>query len=79
MERNTETSGIMHGIRRKNQGFGRETERGQQSHTVLLISTARFSVHILLIRHHKSDLAHISDRYSSVIELYLSEIRAKNN
>ena len=50
---------------------------GQLLYTVLLISTARFSVHILLLHHYKSDLAHISDKYISVIELYLSEIRAK--
>ena len=46
--------------------------------TVWLVSTARFSVHILLLHHYRSDLAHTSDRCSSVIELYLSEIGAKN-
>ena len=46
---------------------------------VRMISTARFSVGKLLLHHYKSDLAHISDMYSSVIELYLSEMRAKNN
>ena len=52
--------------------------RDQQDSTVLLISIARFSVHLLLLHHDKSDLAHISDRYSLVIGMYLSEIRAKN-
>ena len=42
--------------------------------TVLLISTARFYVDKLLLHHYKNDLAHISDRCSSVIEMYLSEI-----
>ena len=42
-----------------------------------MISTARFLVHILLLHQYKSDFAHISDMYSSVIELYLSEILAK--
>ena len=32
-----------------------------------------FSVAKLLLRHYESDLAHTSDRCSSVIELYLSE------
>ena len=45
--------------------------------TVWMISTARFSVHILLLHHYGSDLAHISDRYSSVIEMYLSEMLEK--
>ena len=44
-----------------------------------MISTAIFSVHILLLHHYRSNLAHISDSYSSVIVLYLSEMRAKNN
>ena len=47
------------------------------TYTVWLVSTARFSVHILLLHHYKRNLAHISDRYSSVIELHLSEMRAK--
>ena len=46
--------------------------------TVRMISTARFSVHILLLHHYESDLAHISDRYILVIGMYLSEMRAKN-
>ena len=45
--------------------------------TVLLISIARFSVHILLLHHYKSDCAHTSESCSLVIELYLSEIREK--
>ena len=47
--------------------------------TVQMISTARFSVGKLLLHHYKSDLALISVKYSSVIELYLSETRANNN
>ena len=46
--------------------------------TVWLVLTARFSVGKLLLHHYKSTLAHISDRCSSVIELYLSEMRARN-
>ena len=42
-------------------------------HTVWMISTARFSVGKLLLYHYKSNLAHISDLYSLVIELYKSE------
>ena len=42
-----------------------------------MISTARLSVGKLPLYHYKSDLAHISDRCRSVIELYLSEMRAK--
>ena len=42
--------------------------------TLRMISIARFSVGKLLLHHYKSDLDHISDRCSSVIELYLSEI-----
>ena len=38
--------------------------------TVLLISIAHFSVHILPLHHYKSDLAHLSDLYSLVIGLY---------
>ena len=45
--------------------------------TVWLVSTARFSVHILLLRHYKSYLAHISDLYSLVIGMYKSEMREK--
>ena len=48
-------------------------------YTAWLISKARISIHILLLHHYKSDLAHISDRYSSVIGMHLSEIRTKNN
>ena len=51
----------------------------KMSPTVLLISTARFSVGKLLLHHYKSDLAYISDRYSLVIELYLYEMLAKKN
>ena len=53
-----------------------QTQRGC---TVWLISTARFSVHILLLHHYESDLAHISNRYSSGIGMYRSEMLAKNN
>ena len=42
--------------------------------TVRMIEMPRFSVAKLLLHHYKSDLAHTSDRCSSVIELYLSEI-----
>ena len=45
--------------------------------TVMLIEMPRFSVAILLLHHYKSDLAHTTDRWSLVIELYLSEIWAK--
>ena len=48
-------------------------------YTVWMVSTARFSVHILLLHQYKSDLAHISDRYSSVIEMCISEMRENNN
>ena len=41
--------------------------------TVRMISTARFSVGILLLHHYKSDLAHLSDLCSLVIGLYKSE------
>ena len=51
----------------------------EQAHinTVRMISTGRSSVHILLLRHYKSNLAHISDRYNSVIGLYLYEMLVK--
>ena len=39
----------------------------------------RFYVGKLLLHHYESDLAHISDLYSLVIELYKSERWAKNN
>ena len=42
------------------------------SNTVRMIKIAHFSVGKLLLHHYESDLAHTSDRYSSVIELYLS-------
>ena len=45
--------------------------------TFWLISTARFSVHILPLHHYKSDLAHISDFDSFVIGLSKSERWAK--
>ena len=48
-------------------------------YTVMLIEIAHFSVGKLLLHHYRRNLAHISDRCSSVIELYLSEIWAKNN
>ena len=38
-----------------------------------------FYVGKLLLHHYKSDLAHISDLYSLVIEVYKSERWAKNN
>ena len=53
--------------------------RTRKFRTVMLIEMPRFSVAKLLLHHYKSDLAHTSDRCSSVIELYLSEIREKNN
>ena len=40
----------------------------------MLIEMPRFSVAKLLLHHYKSDLAHISDLYSLVIELYKYEI-----
>ena len=49
----------------------------QNSSNVWMILTARFSLHILLLHHYKSDLAHTSDRYSLVIELYLYELWGK--
>ena len=45
----------------------------------MLIEMPRFSVGKLLLHQYKSDLAHISDLYSLVIELYKSERWAKNN
>ena len=42
--------------------------------TVWMNGMPRFYVGKLLLHHYKSDLAHTSDRCSSVIELYLSEI-----
>ena len=47
------------------------------SPTVWMISTARFSVHILLLHHYASDLAHLSDLYSLVIGMYKSQIWTK--
>ena len=44
----------------------------EYSYTVMLIEMPRFSVAKLLLHHYKSDLAHTSHRYSSVINLYLS-------
>ena len=41
--------------------------------TVMLIEMPRFYVGKLLLHHYKSDLAHLSDLYSLVIELYKSE------
>ena len=49
-----------------------------RSYTVRMISTDRFSVHILLLHHYGSDLSHISDLYSLVIGLYKSEMLVKN-
>ena len=46
---------------------------GATIYTVLLISIARFSVHILLLHHYKSGLAHLSVLYSLVIGLYNPE------
>ena len=37
--------------------------------TARMINIAHFSVGKLLLHHYKSDLAHTSDRYSSVIEM----------
>ena len=51
----------------KNEGPGRSGNC-----TVMLIEMPCFSVAKLLLHHYNSDLAHTSDRYSSVIELYLS-------
>ena len=42
--------------------------------TVRMNEMPRFYVAKLLLHHYRSDLAHTSDRCSSVIELYLSEI-----
>ena len=41
--------------------------------TVWMISTAHFSVHILLLHHYKSNLAHLSYLYILVLGLYKSE------
>ena len=41
--------------------------------TVRMISTARFSVHILLLHHYMSNLSHLSDFDSLVIGLLKSE------
>ena len=41
--------------------------------TVRMISTARFSGHILLLHHYKRNLAHISDFDSLVLGLLKSE------
>ena len=45
--------------------------------TVRMIEIAHFSVHILLLHHYESDLAHISDFDSLVIGLSKSERREK--
>ena len=42
-------------------------------HTVWMIWTAQFSVHILLLHHYGSDLTHLSDFDSLVIVLSKSE------
>ena len=42
-------------------------------YTVRMIEMPRFYVGKLLLHNYKSDLAHISDLYSLVIELYKSE------
>ena len=48
------------------------TTTDKKEDTARMILIAHFSVHILLLHHYKSDLAHTSYRYSLVIELYLS-------
>ena len=50
------------------------TTTDKKEDTARMISIAHFSVHILLLHHYKSDLAHISERYISMTELYLSDI-----
>ena len=45
------------------------SRRDQQDSTVLLMWTARFSVHILLLNHYMSDLAPHSDFDSLVIRI----------
>ena len=47
--------------------------------TVRMNEMPRFYVGKLLLHHYMSDLAHIPDLYSLVIELYKSERWAKNN
>ena len=42
--------------------------------TVWMNEMPRFYVGKLLLHHYKSDLAHTSDRYSSMTELHLSEV-----
>ena len=64
-------------IRKRTTNSINNTMVGLLTHTVLIILTALFSVHILLLHHYKSDFAHIPDRCSSVIELQLSEIWEK--
>ena len=54
-------------------------EEKEKEGTVMLIEMPRFYVGKLLLHHYKSDLAHTSDKCSSVIEHSFSEIRAKNN
>ena len=49
----------------------------QQDSTIWLMWTARFSVHILLLHHYMSDLAHLSDFYSLVIGVSKYERGAK--
>ena len=46
---------------------------------VRMIEMPRFYVGKQLLHHSESDLAHILDLYSLVIEVYKSEIWAKNN
>ena len=59
---------------------GQEHRRNDHSVQSLYCSTVRmnemprFYLAKLLLHHYRSDLAHTSDRCSSVIELYLSEI-----
>ena len=52
---------------------GNDLVQPKMSPTVRMISIAHFSVHILLLHHYQSDLAHLSDLYSIVIGLYKSE------
>ena len=47
--------------------------------TVSMISIAHSSVHILLLHHYRSDLAHLSDLESLVIGMSQSERWAKSN
>ena len=45
-----------------------------EEYTVWMNEMPRFYVAKLLLHHYTSDLSHISERYSSMTELHLSEV-----